>query len=254
MDNVQKYHPEDLMRYIDKEMTPAERLAFEAELKADEQLHAEAEGLEEARKAVIMYGATQQVSKIFAEERANVRTEAPVVKMPAHRRILRYSIAAAASVILIFFAANLFNSSRTTADGLYAEGFTRFEPSADRGSAAEVSPLEKDYLVKNDSAVISLYNAEADPAAKDMLMAGIGYLETNRPAKAIEIFKSLLAKNTAAHTISFNDEASYYLALSYLKNKNYAAAAELMEKINADKENPYSVKFSQPYIEKIKKL
>jgi tetratricopeptide (TPR) repeat protein len=252
MDNLQKDRSGDLMRYLDKEMEPADQLAFEAELKADEALYAEAGSLEGARTAVLLYGTTKQVSQIFAEERANA--EMPVVQMPARRRILRYSIAAAASVILIFFAANLFNASRTSADGLYTEGFTRFEPSADRGTATEISPLEKTYVAKNDAALISLYTAESDPAPKDMLMAGIGYLETNRAPAAIEIFKSLLAKNTAAHTVSFNDEAVYYLALAYLKNKNYSNAVELMEKINADKENPYSIKFPRPYIDRIKKL
>jgi predicted PolB exonuclease-like 3'-5' exonuclease len=87
-----------------------------------------------------------------------------------------------------------------------------------------------------------------------MLITGNAYIETNEPAAAVEVFQSLLAKNKTDNTTSYNDAASYYLALAFLKNKNYAAAAGLMQQIQADKENAYSTKFSTEYIDRVKKL
>ena len=245
---------DQLMRYLDNEMNGEERAAFEQKLEADKELFSDAENLNLARRAVQLYGTVRQVSQIHAEEVSAIRNTAPVIKMNPYRKILRYSIAAAASVVLIFFGAQYFNRPKPSADRLFAESYTRFEPTAMRGAAADTSAIEKAYLSHHDADVIGLFRSAGVPETEEMLMAGISCLETNRAPEAITILNSLVEKNTYTNLTAFNDEANYYLALALLKNKNYSEAAALMEKINADTTNPYSNKFPGSFTERVKKL
>ena len=251
MDDSEQYQ---LMRYLDNEMDGQELAAFEQKLDADAALFAEAENMGLARHAVKLYGAVQQVSQIHAEEIAEIKNTVPVIKMSPYRKIIRYSIAAAASVVLIFLGAQFFNQSKPSGDQLFAQAYTRFEPSAMRGAAADTFAIEKAYRAHHDADVIVLYHSGAVTRREEMLMAGISCLETNRAAEGVAILKSLVEKNTYTNLTAFNDEANYYLALALLKNKNYAEAAALMEKINADTNNPYRNKFPGSFTERVKKL
>jgi hypothetical protein len=166
---------------------------------------------------------------------------------------LRWGIAAAAAAIVIAFSVIFFNKSSTSSSTLYAQAYSLYEPVTSRGDVT-LTPIEIAYINKDHAAVQKLFAAEPSPTPKQMLMAGVSYLETEKPAESVRIFKDLLAKNTAAGTRSFSDEANYYLALAELKNKNYAEAARLMEAVHADAGNPFRDKFSPGYIEKVKKL
>ena len=245
---------DDLMRYLDNEMDSVQHAAFEQKLDADKELFSEAESLALARRAVNTYGAVNQVSQIHKEELSAMKNAAPVIKMTPYRKIIRYSIAAAASLILIFFAAEYFNEPAALGDQLYAQAYTRFEPSAMRGATADTAVIAKEFLEHNNTAVINTYREEAIHTPDHMLIAAISYLESNLTPEAVSILKALAEKNTQTTLPAFNDEANYYLALALLKNRNYSEAATLMEKINADKDNPYSSKFPASYTDRVKKL
>ena len=254
MDSSQNSSPGQLLLYLDKEMSSDEQLAFEKELLSNEQLRSAFDSLQQARGAVILYGIKEQVSRIHKEAWIINSKQAPVIKMPAYRKFAKYAVVAAACIILIFIAVDRYNYSKISADSLYAEQFTRYEPVASRGSIETISATEKAYTTKNYNEVISIYRSTAFPDPKQMIMAGVAYLETSQALRAVEVFQSLLATNKLNNTTFFNDEASYYLALAYLKNRTYLPAVELMEKIHADKGNAYSQKFSDEYIDRVKKI
>ncbi|MEJ7610242.1 MAG: hypothetical protein WKF88_03580 [Ferruginibacter sp.] len=254
MDNPQKDRTEEIMRYLDNRMTENERLDFEAEMKHDIQLSAEVGDLVMARDAVKLFGINNDVSRIRKEAPGNIKQETPVIKMPPYRKLLRYSIAAAASVLLLFFAARFFDDPLSTADQFYNEGYSRYEIPALRGTGTTLSAAEQAYLTGNYTEVINLYHGETGHTPGEMLIAGIACLETGKASEAIEIFSALRDKGIAENTNSFRDEAEYYLALAYLKNNNYTSAIPLMEKISADKNNPYHRKFTAGYISGVKKL
>ena len=252
MDNDKQGSTNNLMRYIDKEMTEDERITFEAELSTDTELSTELNNLEIAKKTVMLYGIKQQIAAIHKEKTALVK-QAPVIKIPPYRKIIRYSIAAAACILLIFIGINRY-ILKPSAAGLFTEQYIPFEASSTRGETAAITAIENAYLQKNYKEVINLYKATASATPPQMMMAGTAYLETGNTPAAIEVFQLLITQNKANNSAAYNDDAMNYLALAYLKNKNYDHAIPLMEKINADKENIYSNKFTDAYIGRVKKL
>ena len=87
-----------------------------------------------------------------------------------------------------------------------------------------------------DSVIWDFKNLNA-PVPEEYLLAGIAYLEKNQPEKAIETFKILITKNQNSKTDFFEDDAEYYLAMSYLDNLESEKALPIFEKIKADPEN-----------------
>ena len=252
MDNDLDESKNNLLRYFDKEMTEQERIEFEAELKAEPALSTELHNLEAARTTVMLYGIRQQVAAIHKEKTIAVK-QAPVIKIASYKKIIRYSIAAAACLVLIIVGINRY-TLKPSANSLYNEQYISFEPNGTRGENAEITPIEKAYVQKNYAEVINLYKAGTSAIAIQIMMAGNAYLQTGNTPAAIETFKLLLSQNKAVNTTAYNDDAMNYLALAYLKNKNYNEAINLMEKINADKQNIYSNKFTDAYINSVKKL
>jgi pentatricopeptide repeat protein len=49
-------------------------------------------------------------------------------------------------------------------------------------------------------------------------VSGIAFLEKNQPEKAIETFKEMIQKNVNSKTGFFEQDAEYFLAMSYLDN------------------------------------
>lgn len=244
---------EQLIRHLDREMTDAERESFIKKLDSDAFLRSESESMECARNAILLYGIKKEVSLIHEEYRVQEAKVTPVIKMAPYSKIFRYGIAAAC-IALIFFAVNRYSSTRPSAEVLYAQQYIPFESSETRGAGSEMSPTEKAYRYKDFNKVISIYKAEGFTNDRQMVLTGVSYLEINKPRDAIQIFSSVLSENKKQNKTDFNDEANYFLALAYLKNKEYSRAAELMKKIHADKQNPYSSKLSAEYIRQVNKL
>lgn len=250
MDNATQ-QPDELMRYFDKEMTETERMAFEEKLGKDMALAGELESLENTRKAVMIYGINNQVSAIRKERKAE---KTPVVKMTPWKKILTYSSVAAACLVLVFISINQFKSTPASGDSLYAAQYIRFEPAANRGTETTADPLVKLYNEKKYDELLGVYSAGTSATPQQMMIAGAAALEDGRAGTAIEILKSLLAKNRESGSNAYNDDAMYYLSLGYLKNRDYRNAAETMEKISKDAANVYHSKFSDDFISKVKKL
>lgn len=251
MDNSSGNQQSDIMRYLDNEMNENEQQLFLEELKNNASLQTELNELQNAKSAVLLFGITNEVAAVRQGRKQNT-VPAPVIKLNPFKTILKFAVAAAC-VVLVFLAINKYNN-RPSADDLYASRFEAFEPVTVRDENIETSPIQNAYLAKKYNEVISLFKAKSTKDNGDYIMAGVAYMETNNVSNAIEIFKDLLDKNKAANTGNYNDEAKYYLALAYLKNKNYTDAVTLMQDIHNDKGSAYSNKFSDTYINDVKRL
>lgn len=251
MDNSSENQQSNIMRYLDNEMNENEQQIFLEQLKNNVSLQNELTELQNAKNAVLLFGITNEVAAVRRKQKQNP-VQAEVIKLNPFKTILKFAVAAAC-LVLVFLAINKYNN-RNSADDLYASRFEAFEPVTVRSENIETSPLQNAYLAKKYNEVITLFRAKSTKDNGDYIMTGVAYMEANNVPNAIEIFKDLLDKNKAANTSNYNDEAKYYLALAYLKNKNYTEAIALMQDVHDDKGSAYSNKFSDTYINDVKKL
>ena len=134
---------------------------------------------------------------------------------------------------------------------LFSDHFQPYELHVYRG-ASDHSALKEAYKKGNMDSVIWEFNSANAPQPEEYLLAGIAYLEKNQPAKAIETFKIMLQKNENSKTDFFQEDAEYYLAMSYLSNKESNKAMPIFEKIYADGENPYNSNVSDWFLQNVK--
>ena len=192
------------------------------------------------------YGTAEKVKSIHSEmmqELSSIHTEAKVVPV---RKMIRYSLAIAASIIIILVGVNIFTSSQVSAGKLYSEAFVDYDASSVRGSESQTDVVSF-YQQHNYSAVIGKANTQS-LSQKDSLLVGLSYLKVDNLPAAINWLEAISIQN------STRQDAEFYLAMAYLKNKNYSEALKLMQQIRSNPNHIYNNQFSEDYINKIKKL
>jgi tetratricopeptide (TPR) repeat protein len=168
------------------------------------------------------------------------------------KRIVRYSVTVAASVLLIIVCILAINFYRLSSDRLFAEKYSVYQLTPTRSDSIK-SKIEKAYGERNYAEVISI-NKSSVLSVKDIFLTGMSYLETNDLTKAISSYQVVIADEKDRKSIQLKDTAEYYLALAYLKNNDYDQAIELMNMIHDNSSHQYKNKFSHKYINKIKRL
>ncbi len=253
MDNSTHNMSEKLVQYLDGEMQGAEKISFEQELAADKKLQDELDSLKATREAIKLYGLQQKVSGIHQQMMQEMQT--PVKKMSPTRRIIRYSIAAAASVILIVGGIIAYNFYNLSSGKVFASNYHSYELSTLRdGDTLQFSAVEKAYREKDYKKAVELISHQSSIPVKETFLAGMSYMELGNNARAIEELKKVIIRNETDKTNLFKDEAEYYLALTYIRNRDYDFALDLLRRI---KENPghlYHEKVTGKLIRQVKML
>jgi tetratricopeptide (TPR) repeat protein len=103
---------------------------------------------------------------------------------------------------------------------------------------ANTNNLEAAYNNKDWNAVISIAN-QPNAGSKELFLSGAAYLELNQPAKAVAAFQRLITYNQQTQSNYFQDEAEYYLAISYIRNNQPSDAITVLKKIRGDKDHLY---------------
>lgn len=253
MDNFTRYDDEKLMRYIDGEMAESEKLEFEKLMADDASLRQKIENLQLAKEAVKQYGLKEKVSDIHQQMMKEMNTQSPVRSISNVRRIIRYSVAVAASVLLIFAGIEGYKFYKLSPNNLFAENYTAYELTTTRDGSTSESAIEKAYREKNFTEVIKL-NESGVVSISDIFLTGMAQLETGDMAKAISNYQVVIADTREDKTTMLKDAAEYYLALAYLKNRDYDQAIELMTAIQRNSSHLYKAKFKDGYINRIKRL
>jgi tetratricopeptide (TPR) repeat protein len=254
MDNSTQSN-ELLMKYLDGEMSEIEKKDFEKRLLSDTDLRQELEKLQLATEAVQMYGLRQQVGSVHRQMMKEMQSQVVIRKISSTRRIIRYSISVAAGILLIVIGIQVYNFINLSPDKLYKKEYSSFELSTSRDiNPPASSPTEKAFREKKYKEVVELRTKMAEASLTDDFLAAVSFLELNRPADAIKLFNIVLNQDKASSHPVYKDEAEYYLALAYLKIKNYTQALELMKSIHNDSTNLYHEKFTSGFIRKVKML
>ncbi len=254
MDNS-TFNEEWLYRYLDGELSEGEVQRLKEALSANPALKNELEDLRAAKKAVGLYGLNQQVGAIHREMMDELKETARETRSTKVRRIIRYTIAAAASVILVVLGIAAYQFYRLSPDRLYTANYTPFELTVFRDTydADNTNDIGKAYLEKRYQDIVR-QEGQSGLSARDIFLTGMANLELNHDEKAISDFQIALATLDTVRQTRLRDATEYYLALAYLRNQDYNQAIDLMTKIHENRDHLYQEKFTNKFIRKVKML
>lgn len=199
------------------------------------------ESLRKEQNAPAKPGYTEQYIAVPANQ-ATRRIEKPSGAII--RKIGRYSLRAAAFILVICSSTVLYKYLTISSSSLYERYFGTYNLNTSRGETTE-SPIVQAYNTKDWNKVLSLAGT---PGAKDNqveFLAGMADLQLNRCSDAITHFEQVIAANAQASTDFYQDEAEYYLAISWLACKKVNQAMPILEKIKADPHHQYHQKVAE---------
>ncbi len=237
-----------LMRYLDNELSTEERSAVEQRLQSDEAFRNQLLNLQVAIQAIKQWGTTQVVADVHRQMMQELKAEKPAAKVIGISKAVKYTMAVAASVLVLFIGVRLFLNTQASPDKLYNQTFVDYDLTPPRGDANQVSTIEKLYQQKNYSAVVSSVHS-LQLSGKDSLLTGLSYLHNNNFSAAVHWFHALASRQN-----EYQQDAEFYLSLSYLKNKEYSKALPLMQTIYQNPSHLYHQQLSADVIEEVKKL
>ena len=253
MDNSTQGMSEKLVMYLDGELAGQEKADFEKQLEANPGLQEELNRLQQTRSAVQYFGLQQKVAGIHQQMMLELAT--PVIPISRGKKILRYSMAAAAAVILLVGSWLAYSFFSLSPDKVFASGYHTYELSNMRsGDGAGSTVIEKAFEGKQFDEVLKLYREGSGMGNRDRFLTAIAALEKNNDPLAIRLFKEQLESNRLSPKPVYNDESEYYLALGYIRNKDYDFALPLLQKIKDDPEHTYNSKVTTRLIRKVKLL
>lgn len=241
-------HNDDLLiRYLDGELSAEEKNALELRLNTDEGLRTKLEQLQVAVQALHQFGTAEKVSGIHTEMMKELK-KPQTGKVMAISRRLRYALAIAASILVLFVGIKIYQGNNLSSERLFNEAFVDFNASVSRGAEGSESAIEKHYQQKDYRAVLADVRS-ANMTAKDSLLLGLSCLQTGRLQQAIGLFEKLAFTQN-----DFQPDAEFYLALSYLKNKNYQKSLSVMQKIASNRFHLYHENLSADVLNGVEKL
>ena len=144
----------------------------------------------------------------------------------------------AACILILAGGAAIFKYTVTSSSGLYGKYYTSYVLNTNRGTETKTA-LEDAYNDKRWEVVLTLFHASKEKNNKSYFLTGMADLELNNYVDAIDKFQQVIAANVLNGSDYFQDEAEFYLAMSWLASNNANEAYPLLEKIKANKGHLY---------------
>jgi anti-sigma factor RsiW len=241
---------EQILRYLDDEMTAGERTAFEAQLASDAALEEQVEAMRFSVEAAALYGVHTQVASIHREAVAQYSPARRKGRVVPFRRVVRYTMAVAASILLIFIAVQGYRFYNLSPEGLYEDSFIAYNLSPVRGDEPGFTDLEKAYSEEQYAAVVHMAKEKGRVLTpREVFVAGLSSLWLNDASAAIPWFRKLNEQGNP-----FQPDAEFYLSLAYLKDKDFDRSLALMQKIRSNPQHPYHDRVTKSMINDIRML
>jgi tetratricopeptide (TPR) repeat protein len=185
------------------------------------------------------------------EETTDSHYQAPTQQLPPIkvsgaivRSFNRYGLRAAAIILVVMSSTILYKYLSISSASLYDQYYSGYAMNTARGSGSE-QPIEQAFNAKDWNTVISLAATSKEKDNQTEFLAGMASLEEKRFDDAITHFEQIIAVNTHAGTDVYQDEAEYYLAISWLAVKKVNQAMPILEKIKADTHHQYHDKVAK---------
>jgi tetratricopeptide (TPR) repeat protein len=223
-----------LIDHLDKSLQGESSPEMEQLLSDDPEAAREWNYLLLAVDAIQEAGLQQQVAAVREEWKTQQTT---VVKPTGGivRQISRNMAKIAAILVLVAGGAAFYKYVTISSGSLYDKYYSSYELNTSRGADDE-NAVEKAYHARDWNAVLSGANALKRDNRIDFL-AGMADLELKKYDDAIEHFEQVIAVNAQSGSDYFQDEAQYYLAISWLAKDKVNEALPILEKIRANKDH-----------------
>jgi tetratricopeptide (TPR) repeat protein len=242
-----------LVQYLDNELFGEAKLQLEKELQQSKLLQQELENLALTKKAVYAYGLQQKVNTLHNKMMAEINIEQTKPKNALVKNIRQNILRIAAILVLVLAAAGVYEYVSITPEKLFNKQYEVYTLPVSRGNES-TSLLEKKYNQQNYTGVITQFETLTGSDEKQNFLAGQAYMVTATYPKAIACFNKILLLNKKNNTTVFEDDATYYLALSYLKNNQVKLAIPIFKNINNTPTHLYNDKVTTRFMQQLKLL
>lgn len=247
---AESLHDDNLVRYLDGEMEAEERRLFEQRLQTDEKLQDQLEQMQIAAETVKYYGLVDQVARVHKKAIPS-RRQTTGSKVVPFRRFLRYSIAVAASILFILVTWQAYNFFKLSPEVVYAEAFVDYNiPTARGEDQKDTAVFIQLYKAKYYDSLVRLEDKFPADNDQEFFFTGLAHLHQEDAFYAIPPLETVVANAASV----YKQDAEYYLAMAYLKNKDYDKALDLMQIIHNNPAHPYNGQFTDKYLRKVQML
>ena len=232
---------EQLIRYMDGELSPEEQLAMQQQLGQDPVLQERLQQLTAARSAIKSAGLQQRVRALHQQFYPIIeqqKGDAIKESTPGLFRRIQPILRIAAILLLFVGAYGVYEYSTVSSTALYADNYLSYRLPVTRGTAG-ATQTDSLYTAGNYKAVITSVEQSTNRQARDNFLAGVACLETGDPVNAIRYLKALQTDNASAATPVFVQETEYYLALGYIRAGMISEAKAELELIRSNKQHMY---------------
>ena len=154
------------------------------------------------------------------------------------RTIYRQSLRAAAMILIITSSAAIYKYVSVSSGSLYDRYYNGYNVNTSRG-AGDTDPIVEAYNAKDWTTVRNLAATAKTRTNQTDFLAGMACLEQKQYSDAISHFEQIIAVNTHAGTDNYQDEAEYYLAISWLAHRSVNEAMPILEKIRGDQQHKF---------------
>jgi len=155
------------------------------------------------------------------------------------RSITRTTVRVAACLVILGGGAAIYKYTMTDSAGIFAQYCSTYDLNTSRGATAPADEMDEAYKNKNWTAVTELFKKKSPKTNKTYFLAGMADLESKKYDDAIGMFQQVMAANSQSGSDYFEDEAEFYLAMSWLARNDVKEAMPLLDKIRADKNHLY---------------
>jgi hypothetical protein len=245
---------DEIMRGISSE----EKLADFISDYTSEELINELQLHQAAAAAIQRHEVISQVSGVhqsFFEKRNSFTADESPDGAAFVKRTLKFWWSAAAVLIIapaLFF---MFVYITNSPQRLFAAQYQTYRINVDRASASNNNEfLARHYQDSKYSETISDFQALTSPGVRDKMIAAFAYMELHDYTAAVPLFEAVIHNNATTGEKLFQDEAQYYLALSYLKTKQFEQSYQLFNKIYVDDEHTFNGRVDKWFMMRLKWL
>ena len=142
----------------------------------------------------------------------------------------------AAIVVFLLGSTIMYKFITVTSQSVFNKQFIPYELTNTRGAGSEDAEAVA-YYNKNWKEVVRIYRAGNGSTNKARFLAAMAELQLNHFPESETLFTSIL--NPSSGDKSFQEEAEYYLSLTYLMDDKENKAVGLLNRIKADKNHTY---------------